>query len=53
MTTANIIVLIVVIAACVGAIILLYFMGKRNMKKRDERAGCHRPGCTVGQHADH
>ena len=37
MTTAHIITLIVVIAACVGAIILLYFMGKRNMKKRDEQ----------------
>jgi len=36
-TTAHIITLIVVIAACVGAIILLYFMGKRkrSIKKGD------------------
>ena len=33
----QIITLIIVLAICVAAIILLYFQGKRNMKKRDEQ----------------
>ena len=33
----QIITLIIAIAICVAAIILLYFQGKRNMKKRDEQ----------------
>ena len=33
----QIITLIIVLAICVAAFILLYFQGKRNMKKRDEQ----------------
>lgn len=33
----QIITLIIVLAICVAAIILLYFQGKRNMKKQDEQ----------------
>ena len=33
----QIITLIITIAVCVAAIILMYFLGKRNMKKRDEQ----------------
>ena len=33
----QIITLIIVLAICVAAIILLYFQGKRNMKKTDEQ----------------
>lgn len=33
----QIITLIIAIAVCVAALILMYFLGKRNMKKRDEQ----------------
>ena len=33
----QIITLIITIAVCVAALILMYFLGKRNMKKRDEQ----------------
>jgi hypothetical protein len=37
MSTSAIITLIVTIAVCVAVVIIMYFLGKRNMKKRDEQ----------------
>jgi hypothetical protein len=37
MSTSAIITLIVSIAVCVAVCVILYFLGKRNMKKRDEQ----------------
>ena len=37
MSTAKIVTLIITIAVCVALIIVLYFLGKKNQKKRDEQ----------------